>query len=106
MPRGQASPVGTERVAPNGYQYVKTPEGWELTSRVIAERNLGRTLRAHEYVTFKDGNRTNLDPSNIIVQFRGRTSLKRKLAQVEAQIESLEATKMELERRLRIQENL
>jgi len=106
VPRGQASEIGAERVAPNGYRYVKTGTGWELCSRLIAENRLGRKLRADEYVTFKDTDRTNLDPNNLLVQRRGRSSLKRQLALVDARILELTATKKELERRLKIQQKL
>ena len=106
MPRGQTSPVGQERTAPNGYTYIKTEEGWELKSRVLAEKKLGRALRAQEYVAFDDGDRTNLDPTNLTVLLRGRASLKRELIRIENKIVELEASRQELIRRLKIQEKL
>jgi hypothetical protein len=106
MPRGTPSDVGTEKTSANGYHYIKTTRGWELKHRLIAEQKLGRRLRAEEFAKFKDGDRDNLDPSNIAVELKGRTSLQRQLAQVTARIEELSATKHELERRIKIQNNL
>lgn len=104
MPRGQAADVGTERVSPNGYRYIRREEGWRLVHREIAETQLGRSLRTDEYVTFVDGDKTNLSPENVIVQLRGRTSLRRKHAQICARISELEAIRDSLEERIRIQD--
>lgn len=107
MPRGQAAEIGTERLAPNGYMYRKLSSGkWELVSRIIAEEKLKRALKSNEYVTFADGDRHNLDPKNIIVRLRGRTSLRRHLARVEEQIRELTATRDEIVMRLKLQTEL
>jgi hypothetical protein len=106
MPRGQASQIGTRRTSPNGYLYEKTEHGWVLVHRLIAEKKLGRELMPNEYATFADGDRTNLNPDNIIVRARGRTSLRRRLAQIEAHIKELEAARDELKRRIALQESL
>jgi hypothetical protein len=65
--RGNASPVGATRTAPNGYHYTKTEDGWELTHKLVAEEALGRKLASNERCRFKDGDRTNLKPDNIVV---------------------------------------
>jgi hypothetical protein len=106
MPRGTTSDIGTSRIAPNGYQYVKVEEGWILVQRLVAEEKLGRKLRSDEYVTFSDGDKTNLEPDNIIVCLRGRTSLQRKLALVQARLDELTALRDELVKRLEVIENL
>lgn len=107
MPRGATAEVGAERWSPNGYHYKKTEnDGWQLSHRLIAEEKLGRKLAENEYATFLDGDKTNLDPENIIVRTRGRQSLKRRIAQVEARLTELTATRDDLLERLRIQESL
>lgn len=67
MPRGQKSQVGEERVAPNGYRYIRMRHGWELKHRVIVENRLGRPLGDDERIRFADNDRTNLHPDNLIV---------------------------------------
>jgi hypothetical protein len=104
--RGQTADIGTERVSPNGYRYRKTGDGWETVHRLLAEENLGRRLANNEYATFKDGDKTNLDPENIIVRLRGRTSLRRRHALVESRISELTAERDMLEKRLEVQQTL
>jgi|SRR5262245_30236383 len=106
MTRGVTSNVGDERKSPNGYMYRRTEEGWQLVHRLIAEENLGRKLQGNEYATFKDGDRTNLEPDNVIVRTRGRSSLRRRLALVNARLDELTGMKAELETRLEVRENL
>jgi hypothetical protein len=64
--RGSGVPLGTENKSANGYMYVKTSTGWRLKHHLIAEGMLGRPLNG-ERVSFKDGNRENFHPSNILV---------------------------------------
>jgi len=104
--RGQVANVGAERVSPNGYRYRKTEDGWETVHRLLAEEKLGRKLTNNEYATFKDGDRTNLDPKNIIVRLRGRTSLRRRHAIVESRLAEFAAERDLLEERLRVQAEL
>jgi hypothetical protein len=67
--RGYRSPVGTERIAPNGYTYVQTPKGQRLKHHIIAEKKFGRPINTDvERVIFIDLDRTNFDPDNIDVQ--------------------------------------
>lgn len=91
MARGKKANVGDERVAPNGYAYIRTETGWRLKHHVIAEEQLGRPLRVDERVVFHDGDRKNLKPSNIRVMLKGKASLRRRKAQLEARIEELKA---------------
>src|SRR4051812_28467979 len=96
MPRGSAAAVGTERVSQNGYRYVKEPQGWKLVHQVVAERTLGRALLPNERVKFKDGDRTNLDPDNILVYTSRERSKASRIAELEAKIEELQAELDEL----------
>jgi hypothetical protein len=91
MAKGRQSRVGDTRVAPNGYHYTKTTEGWRLTHHIIAEQELGRSLAEDERTKFVDGNRRNLAPSNIKVIKKGKASLRRRKATLEARIEELQA---------------
>jgi hypothetical protein len=86
MARGQKMGVGSERVSPNGYTYVKQPnETWKLKHWIIAEQARGgKPIDPDtERVRFKDGKRDNLSPNNIEVVPKGRTSLRRRKAQIE-----------------------
>ena len=97
MTRGLVSEVGETRVSANGYHYTRTKERWRLTHHLIAEQKLGRALKEDERVTFKDKNKRNLDPDNIVVVLQGRSSLHRRKAQLEARIEELQAELAALE---------
>lgn len=67
MGRGTASPLNATRVAENGYHYTKTVSGWRLTHRLLAEEQLGRSLRPDERVVFVNKDRTDIRPDNIKV---------------------------------------
>ena len=89
--RGQKSPIGSTRTAPNGYHYTKTAEfTWRLTHHIVMEEKLGRDLMAHERVFFVDGIRSNLDPDNLLIReiVGGK---KKKIAELTAKISHLEA---------------
>jgi hypothetical protein len=91
MARGQRSEVGDERWSPNGYHYTRTEDGWELTHKLIAEKTLGRKLADNERCRFIDGDRTNLDPSNIAVYVTTTSSKRRRLARLIARRDELNA---------------
>lgn len=88
MPRGRASKEGDTNVSANGYHYTKVEDKWRLTHHIIAEKALGRPIENDETVSFRDNDRTNLDPSNITVSKR-RTSLAGKIAALDARIMEL-----------------
>jgi hypothetical protein len=102
MARGQNAEVGATRVAQNGYHYTKVADrgdktpGWRLTHHLVAEKNLGRPLRADERVSFKNGKKNDLSPKNIVVSEKGKTSLRRRLAHLEARISELQAERDEI----------
>jgi len=105
--RGTESEIGTERISANGYKYRKVDNGvWVLVHRLLAEEKLGRKLNENEYAAFIDGDRTNFDPQNIIVRLRGRASLRRRLAQVEARLAEMTALRDHLKQRLETQDQL
>lgn len=89
--RGKSASIGATKVSPNGYHYTKTERKWELTHRLIAERKLGRPLSDNEYARFKDNDRTNLNPDNIIVKEYRQRSVNHKINNLEARIEELQA---------------
>lgn len=89
--RGRKAEVDEERTAPNGYHYVKTEDGWRLKHHLIMEATLGRKLEPDERCVFVDGKRHNLDPTNIEVREKGRGSLRRRKAHIEARLAELQA---------------
>jgi len=72
--KGSRAMLGDENVSANGYRYVKTSTGWRLKHHLVAEETLGRPLSPDERVSFKDRNRENFDPKNIIVNVKMGTS--------------------------------
>lgn len=99
MPRGSGSPVGSIRVAQNGYQYTKTTTKWRLTHHIIAEEMLGRPLRTDERVVFL-GSKTILTQDNIKVIQQGTSSDRQKLARIEARLAELNGQRDEIMERL------
>lgn len=100
MARGQKSRPGDTRIAPNGYHYTRTKEGWQLTHRIVVERKLGRGLEPDERVRFKDGNRDNIEATNLEVYKIRQGSLQKRKARIEARIEELQIELKEIERAL------
>lgn len=97
MARGQAVEVGATRVSQNGYHYTKVEKvpgtekpGWRLTHHIIAEKKLGRPLREDERVEFI-GKKSDLRPDNIRIVERGQGSVRRRIAQLEARRDEINA---------------
>jgi hypothetical protein len=88
--RGQRSEPGATRVSPNGYHYTRTEEKWICTHVLVAEEMLGRKLTKDERCRFLDGDRTNLDPNNIVVYKTRKPSASAKRAQLEAKLEQIQ----------------
>lgn len=90
MPRGKVAEVGDVMVNANGYHNTRTEEGWRFTHHLIAEQKLGRRLQG-EQVRFKDKDKTNLHPDNIEIVPLGKSSIRKRLATLEAKIADLTA---------------
>ena len=101
MARGESFEVGFERIAQNGYHYIKQPPGtkpaWKLRHHLIAEERLGRPINSKfETVCFKDRNRHNFDPENIVVEPRKGMDTATKIGLLSAQKAQIEADLAEL----------
>jgi hypothetical protein len=100
MARGAAAAIGAERVSQNGYHYTKTVEGWVLTHRKVAEEViLGRPLQPDERVNFRNRNRLDLRPENLIVTKvkTDLSSLKKRRLDIISRIEELQGQLADLE---------
>lgn len=95
MPRGKPSKDGDTNVAQNGYHYTKIDGKFKLTHHIIAEEQLGRPIESDETVSFRDGDRENLSPDNIVVSKR-KTSLNGRIATLNAKILELTAERDKL----------
>lgn len=108
MARGSNAPIGATRTAPNGYHYTKVEDagdgkpGWRLTHHLVAEEKLGRKIEADERVSFHNGKRSDMRPSNIRVAKKGSTSIHRRKAQIEARIAELQAELDDINKKLMI----
>jgi hypothetical protein len=97
--RGQLSEDGTTRISPNGYHYTKHEGKWRLTHHLTAEKMLGRPLREEERVHFKPAvtkkDRTQPgfydNPDMIEVVIQGKASSRRRLAQLQARRDEIDA---------------
>jgi hypothetical protein len=91
MPRGNSATVGSTRVAPNGYHYVKTEDGWRLKHHVVMEEHLGRKLEEGERVHFKSGsNKANFTAEDLVLVQQGTASVRRKVSQLRSRITELQ----------------
>lgn len=97
---GKRREEGERNQAQNGYWYEKHHGKWVLVHHLIAEQRLGRSLLPNEGAFFKDGNRENLDPSNIEVRVRGNGKVRQRLAAVRERIRELQAEEEILRRQL------
>lgn len=96
MPRGQVAKPGDVCIAQNGYSYTYTELGRRLTHHLVAEEKLGRALQGNERVSFVDGDKTNFDPSNIVVTLKQITSINKRLAKINQKIYELQEERSEL----------
>lgn len=101
MPRGRAAAVGTETTNANGYTQVKTARrGWVGKHTLVLEEKLGRQLIPGERAIFKDGDKSNLKPDNIELAVAGSSSIKARIAKLEAEIADRQALLDELRAQL------
>lgn len=92
MARGQQSQLGDTFINANGYSHTKTEEGWRLTHHLVAEAEIGRRINTNtETVRFKDGDRTNLKPDNIVVAPKKTETANKRLASLIAQRAEIDA---------------
>jgi hypothetical protein len=97
MPRGQTSEIGEERKQQNGYWTIRTSTGWRFKHHVIAEQViLKRPLATNESVRFRDGDKDNLHPDNLLVHVKGDHNLKKRLAIVQERIRELRAEEADI----------
>ena len=102
LPKGVKSEPGETRTSANGYHYTRTETEWRLTHHIVAEEKiLGRALADDEMVLFV-GSKEDLSPENLRVVKKGTTSIRRRLAKVEADIEELTAERDRLRSSLRL----
>lgn len=90
MSKGKKSEIGDENVAANGYHYVKTSTGWRLKHHLVAEQVLKRPLEDNERVSFRDSDRDNFAPDNIVVTLKGSTKsngLSKRLTTIEEKMQ-------------------
>lgn len=61
-------PVGTVRITVDGYYEIKIsdPNKWQLMQRYVWEKTNGRKLLKNECVVFLDGDKSNLEPDNLM----------------------------------------
>jgi len=84
-------------VSANGYNNTRTEDGWRPTHHLVAEAKYGRGLTAADRVKFVDGDKTNLQPENIIVVPRTTKSASVRLAKLYALRAEIDAEIRELE---------
>lgn len=95
---GSQKPEGHRFQAANGYWYEKRNGKHRLLHHLIAEEQIGAPIdtRIHR-VSFKDGNRENLDPDNIVVTQKSKgkqqriDAIKKKIALLQEELEELES---------------
>lgn len=60
--------IGSTRIDTDGYIMIKVaePNKWQLFQRYVWEKENGRKLQKNECVVFLDGNKSNLEPDNLM----------------------------------------
>ena len=62
---------GKQATSQGGYKYQYDSNGkLRVASRVIMERHIGRPLRESEVVLYRDGDKNNLDISNLVIGWK------------------------------------
>jgi hypothetical protein len=92
MPRGHRSQIGDRTVNRNGYEYIRTENGWIGSHIVVMEEHLGRRLEPNEFVTFVNGHEPPITVDMLSLRRRGdRKSKAARIAEIESRIEDLQA---------------
>jgi hypothetical protein len=99
--RGNESPVGTEVITQNGYVNVKTEDGWKYKHHILAEKKLGRPLKANERVIIVDGKRDDprLDDIKVVTKKSNKSqlpALKKRVVKLQAEVTEMLAILDEL----------
>ncbi len=96
MARGRKANIGDKRVAANGYQYIRTTKGWELTHRLVIEEERGTPVGSDERVRFVDGDRTNLAAENLEVYTVRKASADTRIARLEVKKDEIMSELLDL----------
>lgn len=106
MPRGKISKVGSVTINANGYSQTKVDNGkWVGTHTLILQEKLGRVLKPGERAIFKDGNKENLHPDNIVLsEATSSRSIQARIAKLRAEIEDRVALIKDLEQQLSLEQ--
>lgn len=104
MARGAPAEEGATRVSQNGYHYTKSEGSWRFTHHIIAETKLGRPLSSNERVTFRDGDRTNLAPGNLVIRPKHTASMRKRIVEIELKIKELQYEREQLIKTVRAKE--
>lgn len=92
MPRGRPAKIGDRCTNRNGYECVKTPDGWKGIHIVLMEEYLERPLLPTEFVAYKDGHKPPVTLDMIELRTRGDGKSKAaRIAAIDARISELEA---------------
>lgn len=80
IPHNGHQPIGTERIDRDGYTWVKTAmrkkdprtahDNWSMKHRLVWEQANGKAVPDGCIVVFADGDRTNFDPENLVLETR------------------------------------
>jgi hypothetical protein len=104
MVRGQPAPEGSTYIAQNGYHYTKRNGKYTATHVLVMEEKLGRKLTPNERVRFKDNDRTNFKPENLVLTVKGKTSLLSRRARLVARRDELNAQIQEIDNELELKD--
>lgn len=70
-------PIGSERINSDGFIQVKLtdtgypPKDWVMKSRIVWEESRGEKMPKGHILRFIDGNKLNIDPTNLLLVTRG-----------------------------------
>jgi hypothetical protein len=108
-----ALPIGTEKETPQGYIRVRvaynlSETGWAFKHHMIAWEKLGRQHNPEiERVIFKDGDKRNYAPGNIVVVPKGDVASQKakRIIYLKARIQEMSDELTELEREDQVNSN-
>ena len=108
MPRGSTAQVGDTRIAKNGYHYTKTEDrNWVLTHWLTAEAARGgeQINPEKEMVQFIDAKfkKDPTNPAGVRIIKKNTSSLRKRLAVVEARIEEYQAERARIMKQLKLE---